>query len=107
MTLFVQCIEHMALGNHVIAESGKFRLLDDMLPEMQSSGDRVLIFSQFTMMMDIMEKYLKLRGHRYAFGFSFVNKIFLESYHLKETIQHYLSGTCDWTARHLFRKDSS
>lgn len=66
MTLFVQCIEHMALGNHVIAESGKFRLLDDMLPEMQSSGDRVLIFSQFTMMMDIMEKYLKLRGHRYA-----------------------------------------
>ena len=65
MTLFVQCIEHMALGNHVIAESGKFRLLDDMLPEMQSSGDRVLIFSQFTMMMDIMEKYLKIRGHRY------------------------------------------
>jgi len=60
-----RCIEHMALGNHVIAESGKFRLLDDMLPEMQSSGDRVLIFSQFTMMMDIMEKYLKLRGHRY------------------------------------------
>ena len=56
----------MALGNHVITESGKFRLLDDMLPEMQSSGDRVLIFSQFTMMMDIMEKYLKLRGHRYA-----------------------------------------
>ena len=40
--------------------------MDDMLPEMQSSGDRVLIFSQFTMMMDIMEKYLKLRGHRYA-----------------------------------------
>merc|ERR1711902_100200 len=32
---------------------------------MQSNGDRVLIFSQFTMMMDIMEKYLKIRGHRY------------------------------------------
>ena len=29
-----------------------------------SNGDRVLIFSQFTMMMDIMEKYLKIRGHR-------------------------------------------
>merc|ERR1712130_843758 len=49
----------------IICESGKFRLLDDMLPEMQSNGDRVLIFSQFTMMMDIMEKYLKIRGHRY------------------------------------------
>ena len=31
---------------------------------MQSNGDRVLIFSQFTMMMDIMEKYLKIRNHR-------------------------------------------
>ena len=60
-----QCIEHLSLGNHIIAESGKFRLMDDMLPMMQSNGDRVLIFSQFTMMMDIMEKYLKIRGHRY------------------------------------------
>ena len=60
-----QCIEHLSLGNHIICESGKFRLLDDMLPEMQNNGDRVLIFSQFTMMMDIMEKYLKIRGHRY------------------------------------------
>merc|ERR1712142_339734 len=57
--------EHLSLGNQIICESGKFRLLDDMLPEMQSNGDRVLIFSQFTMMMDILEKYLKIRGHRY------------------------------------------
>jgi len=40
-------------------------MLDDILPDMQSNGDRVLIFSQFTMMMDVMEKYLKIRGHRY------------------------------------------
>jgi SNF2 family DNA or RNA helicase len=26
--------------------SGKFLLLDDMLPEMRDNGDRVLIFSQ-------------------------------------------------------------
>ena len=64
LTIF-QCIEHLSLGNHIIAESGKFRLLDDMLPMMQSNGDRVLIFSQFTMMMDVMEKFLKIRGHRY------------------------------------------
>lgn len=60
-----RCIEHLCLGNHLICDSGKFRILDDLLPEMQSNGDRVLIFSQFTMMMDIMEKYLKIRGHRY------------------------------------------
>ena len=62
--VFLQSIEHLSLGNHIICESGKFRLLDDLLPGMQSNGDRVLIFSQFTMMMDIMEKYLKIRGHR-------------------------------------------
>ena len=28
-------------------------------------GDRVLVFSQFTMMMDILEKYMTLRGHKY------------------------------------------
>merc|ERR1719270_3166636 len=60
-----RCIEHLCLGNHLICDSGKFRMLDDILPEMQNNGDRVLIFSQFTMMMDIMEKYLKIRGHRY------------------------------------------
>jgi len=60
-----RCIEHLCLGNHLICDSGKFRMLDDILPDMQSNGDRVLIFSQFTMMMDVMEKYLKIRGHRY------------------------------------------
>ena len=59
-----QCIEHLCLGNHQICDSGKFRMLDEILPDMQSNGDRVLIFSQFTMMMDVMEKYLKIRGHR-------------------------------------------
>merc|ERR1719476_752090 len=32
---------------------------------MKNSGDRVLIFSQFTMLLDVMERYLKIRGHRY------------------------------------------
>merc|ERR1719474_984067 len=28
-------------------------------------GDRVLIFSQFTMLLDVLERYLKIRGHKY------------------------------------------
>merc|ERR1719250_319733 len=32
---------------------------------MKNNMDRVLIFSQFTMLLDVMEKYLKIRGHRY------------------------------------------
>merc|ERR550539_564956 len=29
------CIEHYSLGNHLICNSGKFQLLDDMLPAMR------------------------------------------------------------------------
>merc|ERR1719430_291020 len=60
-----RCIEHLSLGNHLICDSGKFQLLDDLLPEMRGRGDRVLIFSQFTMLLDVLEKYLRIRGHRY------------------------------------------
>ena len=41
------------------------RQLDEMLPEMRENGDRVLIFSQFTMALDILQKYLKIRGHKF------------------------------------------
>merc|ERR1712080_276531 len=44
---------------------GKFQLLDDLLPEMKGNGDRVLIFSQFTMLLDVLERYLRIRSHKY------------------------------------------
>merc|ERR1719400_1294680 len=60
-----RCIEHLALGNHLLCDSGKFQLLDDILPQMRAKGDRVLIFSQFTMLLDVLERYLKIRSHKY------------------------------------------
>merc|ERR1719201_79261 len=60
-----RCIEHLALGNHLLCDSGKFQLLDDILPQMRGKGDRVLIFSQFTMLLDVLERYLKIRSHKY------------------------------------------
>jgi len=62
---FYRCIEGYKLSNETLCESGKFKQLDELLPKMQENGDRVLIFSQFTMLMDIMERYLKTRGHKY------------------------------------------
>ena len=62
---FFQCIEHYSLGHHQICESGKFQLMDDLLPIMKDRDDRVLIFTQFTMVLDIMEQYLRIRGHKY------------------------------------------
>ncbi|KAI9746662.1 MAG: hypothetical protein M1818_000376 [Claussenomyces sp. TS43310] len=42
--------------------SGKFELLDRVLPKYQATGHRVLMFFQMTAIMDIMEDYLRLRG---------------------------------------------
>ena len=42
--------------------SGKFELLDRMLPKLRITGHRVLIFSQQTSLLDIMEDYFNYRG---------------------------------------------
>lgn len=45
--------------------SGKFELLDRMLPKLQRTGHRVLIFFQMTRIMSIMEDYLTWRNYPY------------------------------------------
>ena len=42
------CPEQLKLGNNLISNSGKFKLLDHILLPLKENGDRVLIFSQFT-----------------------------------------------------------
>ena len=58
-------IKSFKLTDSVLLDSGKFKKLDEVLPPIKSEGKRILLFSQFTMMMDIIETYLKLRGHKY------------------------------------------
>ncbi|ESW97143.1 hypothetical protein KL918_000752 [Ogataea parapolymorpha] len=45
--------------------SGKFELLDRVLPKFKASGHKVLIFFQMTQVMDIMEDYLRFRDMKY------------------------------------------
>lgn len=65
LTQQYSCIRSFAVPDHLIEDSGKFLKLDNMLPKLQAEGHRVLIFSQFTMMLDILEPYLQLRDYRY------------------------------------------
>uniref|UniRef100_K1QBX6 DNA helicase n=1 Tax=Magallana gigas TaxID=29159 RepID=K1QBX6_MAGGI len=53
------------LDASVIMESGKFKELEKLLETNKSQGDRVLLFSQFTMMMDIIEDFLKMKKYSY------------------------------------------
>ncbi|XP_014783505.1 SWI/SNF-related matrix-associated actin-dependent regulator of chromatin subfamily A containing DEAD/H box 1 [Octopus bimaculoides] len=59
--LYKKHLGHFALNPSVILDSGKFRKMDELLPDFREVGDRVLIFSQFTMVLDILEEYLKLK----------------------------------------------
>ena len=49
----------------LVTDSGKLLMLDRMLPLLKKRGHRVLMYSQMTRMIDILEQYLSLRGHRY------------------------------------------
>ncbi|XP_046965770.1 SWI/SNF-related matrix-associated actin-dependent regulator of chromatin subfamily A containing DEAD/H box 1 homolog [Vanessa cardui] len=65
LTQQYSCIRSFSVPDHLIEDSGKFLKLDEMLPKLKEEGHRVLIFSQFTMMLDILEPYLRLRNYRY------------------------------------------
>ena len=53
-------------GEHLITVSGKMRVLDKLLAHLQQRGSRVLIFSQMTRMLDILEDYMITRRYQYA-----------------------------------------
>ncbi len=53
-------------GEHLVENSGKLVLLDKLLPKLQERGSRVLVFSQMTRMIDILEDYCMFRGYKYC-----------------------------------------
>ncbi|CAN7989083.1 unnamed protein product [Ixodes hexagonus] len=68
--LHTLCTKFQSLHNHrleddQILDSGKLRELDCVLSDCMEKNHRVLIFSQFTMVLDILEAYLQIRGHKW------------------------------------------
>ena len=53
-------------GEHLVQNSGKMILLERLLVKLQARGSRVLIFSQMTRMLDILEDYCLFRGYKYC-----------------------------------------
>ncbi|KAF4112821.1 probable global transcription activator SNF2L1 isoform X4 [Onychostoma macrolepis] len=51
---------------HLATNSGKMVVLDKLLPKVQEQGSRVLIFSQMTRVLDILEDYCMWRGFEYC-----------------------------------------
>ncbi|KAM8865300.1 putative global transcription activator SNF2L2 [Synchiropus picturatus] len=63
--------EHLGYPNGIISghdlyrASGKFELLDRILPKLQATNHRVLLFCQMTSLMTIMEDYFGYRNFQY------------------------------------------
>ncbi|XP_069320463.1 probable global transcription activator SNF2L1 isoform X5 [Eulemur rufifrons] len=51
---------------HVVSNSGKMVVLDKLLAKLKEQGSRVLIFSQMTRLLDILEDYCMWRGYDYC-----------------------------------------
>ncbi|KAL7415636.1 SNF2 family N-terminal domain-containing protein [Mrakia frigida] len=51
---------------HIIQNAGKMVILDKLLTSMKAKGSRVLIFSQMSRVLDILEDYMMFRNHQYS-----------------------------------------
>merc|ERR1719412_1991223 len=52
-------------GPDIYRASGKFELMDRILPKLKASGHRVLMFCQMTQCMTIIEDYFNFKGYKF------------------------------------------
>jgi SNF2 family DNA or RNA helicase len=60
--LFLNNYDDIIYHDFIFRSSGKFELLDRILPKLISFKHRILIFSQMTHLMDIMQLYFDYRN---------------------------------------------
>ena len=60
--LFLDYLEPEDMRENIFRSSGKFELMDRILPKLIRTGHKILIFSQFTQLMDIMQIFFDYRG---------------------------------------------
>lgn len=56
---------HQERFEKIIESSGKMMLLDKLLTKLIREGKKVLIFSQFTKMLDLLEEYLQYKQYKF------------------------------------------
>ncbi|KAJ7579140.1 P-loop containing nucleoside triphosphate hydrolase protein, partial [Mycena floridula] len=54
------------IGEHIVASSSKLVIIDKILADVLPRGEQVLIFSQWTGMLDLLEDFMHLRDIPYA-----------------------------------------
>lgn len=54
------------LGEHLVENCGKLFMVDKLLKKLKERGSRVLIFTQMTRILDILEDFMVMRGYKYC-----------------------------------------
>ena len=50
---------------HLVTNCGKMKILDKLVKKLRNEGHRILIFSQFKTMLDILADYCTMRGYTF------------------------------------------
>ncbi|XP_054653329.1 lymphoid-specific helicase [Dunckerocampus dactyliophorus] len=58
--------QEFKIDEQLVESSGKFLILDRLLPALKERGHKVLLFSQMTSILDILTDYCYLRGFQYS-----------------------------------------
>ncbi|XP_055281016.1 lymphoid-specific helicase isoform X2 [Moschus berezovskii] len=58
--------QEFKVDEELVTNSGKFLILDRMLPELKTRGHKVLVFSQMTRMLDILMDYCHFRNFNFS-----------------------------------------
>ena len=53
-------------GEHLIEASMKFKFLDKIIPRIIKKGSKILIFTQMTRLLDILDDFLTYRGYKFC-----------------------------------------
>jgi len=54
------------LGEHLVENCGKLYMVDKLFKKLKERGSRVLLFTQMTRVLDIIEDFLVMRGYKYC-----------------------------------------
>jgi len=54
------------LGEHLVENCGKLSMVDKLLKRLKERDSRVLIFTQMTRVLDILEDFMVMRGYKYC-----------------------------------------
>jgi SWI/SNF-related matrix-associated actin-dependent regulator of chromatin subfamily A containing DEAD/H box 1 len=101
-TLHKLCLENPSIDDFALRKeewmnAGKIEMLKKLLPDMKTRGDKVLLFSFFTMMLDILEVVLDSLGIQYMRldGQTKVDERqdMIDQFHVEEDITVFLLST--------------